>query len=298
VAKDKKISTSVPARKPVAKSALRKTQPIHDKDGHLKGSKPQNLGKTSVPEPQGNPYFTPVEQEWLKASVQQARPDINALYQGILPLMTPQNTILPYTTTHKIKTLNNMLEEDASNIIDNNVIELSQNTSISSKYEEAYKSFQKAKEDGIPLPISMFIYNLNKEMGDLWFSFKDIDGSKNYSTLQDYKDRLIPDDIDNMDLCSEVALQWKNWIMANAKGWDLKILEIAYQTYNSKIKSKSVNCFVNESGEQWIVDYSARQYDRRAPFPLVQPFPLWRTWVDKHMDERCDEQLGPDLYKN
>lgn len=298
MAKDKKVSTSVPARKPVAKSALRNTQPIHDKDGRLKGSKPQNLGKASVPEPQGNPYFTPVEQEWLKASVQQALPDINALYQGILPLMTPQNTILPYTTTHKIKTLNNMIEEDAANIINNNVIELKQNPVIASKYEKAYQAFKKVKEDGIPLPIYMFLYNLNIEMGDLWFSFKDIDGTEAYATLKDYKDRLIPDDIDTMDLCNEVAIQWENWIKANAKEWDLKILEIAYQTYNSKVKSKTVNCFISKNGEQWIIDYSAKQYDHRAPFPLVQPFSLWRAWVDKHMDERCDEQLGADLYKN
>lgn len=41
-------------------------------------------------------------------------------------------------------------------------------------------------------------------------------------------------------------------------------------------------------GRSWVLDYTARQFDDRAPFPLAQPRELWQEWVIKHVESDRD----------
>ena len=66
------------------------------------------------------------------------------------------------------------------------------------------------------------------------------------------------------------------------EGWTNSILTVAFE---GPVGRDVVcgNIFISpDDGSEWIVDYSARQWDERTPFPLVQPRALWEAWIRKH----------------
>ena len=237
---DKKVTSSAPARKSVAKSAVRKTQPIRGAKGQLMGSTSLNEGKDKIP--------------------------TQSMRQPTLPLP-------------------NRLANDNQALV------------FSSQYTEAYKAYQRIRSDGVPLFVKDFAQTINDEMDDIWFSFIDKTiQEETFVTLKDYKEGLVSSNIDLSDLCSELKDMWIEQLSREYPEWHLEVVVLKYQTYNGKTKRKVANILRGPDGLEWVVDYSARELDNRAPFPLVQPFPLWRAWVNKHLEEHGDEPNGMERF--
>lgn len=83
------------------------------------------------------------------------------------------------------------------------------------------------------------------------------------------------------------------------QGWSNYEIELYYTGSNKKSGDGVhwANILKNEeTGEEWIIDYTARQFDPHAPFPLVSHRQEWRHWIstvirNKYGGELQDEKI-------
>lgn len=66
------------------------------------------------------------------------------------------------------------------------------------------------------------------------------------------------------------------------EGWDVGTVELFFEGTRGNEADGGVHwatTFTSVTGEEWVMDYTARQFDPSAPFPLVARRDAWQAWV-------------------
>jgi len=167
-----------------------------------------------------------------------------------------------------------------------------------SNLEKAYLAYQDVRQKGISFEIKELVLDLenlleeiyfvpatasDEEWSVAWCADAEIarDNSKQIArAIHDALEFNLDDEEEEADY-PESGGSYTGWF-ESIDGWIDSILTIAFE---GPVRREVVcgNIFISpEEGSEWIIDYSARQWDPRAPFPLVQPRALWEAWVRKH----------------
>lgn len=240
-------------------------KPLRAKDGKFSGSESGNTGKINIPLPA----------RYINGS--------NSRLNGSFFLKAHQTSegsfvtqeVLPFTPYKNINDMSNFPTE----------------------YTEAYIAYKRAKKDGIPEVIRCFSEDMKDSLREIIFSNIDVEtGEENHISLHDYRYGGKPIDIGSgQRLAEEIVFIWEN-DLTEFPGWKINIAVLTFINLKGVPKETAVNIFVSPSGEMWVVDYTAQQYDERAPFPLIQPLSFWKAWVTKHKEDAGATPTGMDIY--
>lgn len=242
-------------------------KPLRSKNGQFRESKDSNIGKINIPLP------ARYKQGWGNIT------GTNHLDNGNFSLLATQGNdggwtaqeVIPFTP-----------DKDINDI-----------TNFPVKYTEAYIAYQRAKHNGIPEAIRTFTRSMKENSRDVMFFYTDSkNGEERAISLYRYRyGKEVIDIGSGIGLAEDIVISWDE-DKTEFPGWKAKVVILTFRNRRGIAIEKAANIFISPSGENWIVDYTAHQYDERAPFPLVQPLNFWRAWVTKHQDDLGATSIG------
>lgn len=171
---------------------------------------------------------------------------------------------------------------------------------IPSGLEKAYESYQKVKVDGVRIELKELVIDLENLLQDIIFQPNSADSedwcvewcsevemakgnsvrvAKAIHEALDY-DINEDEEKDFMEDKDNPALMVSGWFDCIA-GWANSIVTLKFEGPGGPSRI-AANVFFAPEGEEWVIDYTARQWDARATFPLIQPRALWEAWIKKH----------------
>lgn len=79
---------------------------------------------------------------------------------------------------------------------------------------------------------------------------------------------------------------------------EVQLLGVRYAKNEESRAPLSMNCHYallvrdEDSDEDWVVDFTARQFDKSEPFPLALPLAAWKQKIDAHVARLFEQEPG------
>lgn len=157
-------------------------------------------------------------------------------------------------------------------------------------YKDLYTSFQ--SHTFSPIEVSETADLVNADADQVYLvDYSPVGNGSTYTTLAAMKDPVnagnncysVVDAVDR-HIVEQVGIP---------EGWDPGKVELTFRDETTGEEGVHwANTLISHTGEEWVIDYTARQFDAKAAFPLVARRAAWQTWVSDRVRDQFNLRLA------